>query len=125
MTVPEGLGEAAGGCVILIMYFTFKLTGRLHDAPLREPEGWYHVKTSYDRRIRRFDTQKTWLLGSAFTVGTSTHQDAVEGGRRASSLDVTQDGHASVEAQAFDNELVVRGLGHNSKRLSKCLMIDG
>ena len=38
---------------------------------------------------------------------------------------MTEDGHASVEAQAFDNKLVVRELRHNNKRLSECLMIVG
>ena len=63
-------------------------------------------------------------------TGARTHQDAVEGGRRASSLDVAQDGHARVEAQALDNKLVARELrdnnnNNNNKRLGKCLMIDG
>ena len=35
----------------------------------------------------------------------STHQDAVKGRRRSSSLDVTEDCHASVKSQAFDDKL--------------------
>ena len=31
MSALEGLGDTAGGSMILIMYFTFKLTGGLRD----------------------------------------------------------------------------------------------